>query len=180
MTRNTSPVYEARYGWDPKTRRIVVVSALFTAALLLPGMPLYLRILGLPLFGVGGLFMAFVAMSRKVAFRVDETGVLLGGSPARYKTTTAHVPWNDITGFVLWRRPAGVASLLYVGLARREGAPALPGDGPKARAVLGMLTPVPPDVAISSRVVTGWRLDKDRLNAAVAYFAPDSFMQDEL
>ncbi|MFB7329414.1 MULTISPECIES: hypothetical protein [unclassified Streptomyces] len=93
MADNTSPAYQARYGWDLKTTGIVVFCAVFTAAaLLLPGMPLLAQILGLPLFGGGGLFMAYGALSRKVAFRVDETGVLLGGSTARYKATTAHVP----------------------------------------------------------------------------------------
>ncbi|MFF0106325.1 hypothetical protein [Streptomyces hirsutus] len=99
-------------------------------------MPLYARLLGLPLFGVGGLLMAYVALSGKVAFRVDGTGVLLGGSPARYRATTAHVPWGDITGVVLWRRAAGRSSVPWVGVTRREGAPALSGDDPKARAVL--------------------------------------------
>ncbi|MFE9883167.1 hypothetical protein [Streptomyces sp. NPDC005784] len=180
MTRNTSPVYEARYGWDPKTIRVAVFSIIFTAALLLPGMPLLARILGLPLFGAGGLFMAFVAMSRKVAFRVDETGVLLGGSPARYKATTAHVPWEDITGFVLWRQVIATASLPYVGVTRREGAPALPGDGPKSRAVLEILAPVPPDTVMSSRAVTGWHFDKGQLIAAIAHFAPGTPLQDDL
>ncbi|MFE1290250.1 hypothetical protein [Streptomyces sp. NPDC058751] len=177
MTRNTSPVYEARYGWDPKTIRVAVVCLFFAAALLLPDMPLPARILGLPLFGGGGLFMAFVAMSRKVAFRVDETGVLLGGSPARYKATTTHVPWQDITGFVLWRQSIGAVS--YVGVTRREGAPALPGDGPASRVVLGILTPVSPDTVMSSRAITGWRFDRDQLVAAVAHFAPGTPLRDD-
>jgi hypothetical protein len=180
MARETSPVYQARYGWDLKTARVVALSAAFTAVLLLPGVPLLARILGLPLFGVGGLFMAYVALSRRVAFRVDETGVLLGGSPARYRATTTHVPWEDITGFVLWRQEVGAsASLPYVGVTRREGAPALPGDGPKARAVLEFLAPVPANTVISSRAVNGWHFDKDQLVAAVAYFAPSTPVQDD-
>lgn len=172
MTDNSSPNYLARYGWDRRTAGIVALSALFTAILLLPGIPLVGRILGLPLFGAGGLFMAYTAMSRKVAFRVDETGVLLGGSPARYRATTSHVPWGDITGFVLWHQAVGSTSLPYVGVTRRKDAPPLPGDGPTARAALGALVPVPADVALSSRAVNGWRLDRDRLAAAVTHFAP--------
>ncbi|MEU2786892.1 MULTISPECIES: hypothetical protein [Streptomyces] len=172
MADDEAPVYEARYGWDRRTVGILALCAVFTAALLLPDMPLFARILGLPLFGGGGLFMAFVAMSRKVAFRVDGTGVLLGGSPARYGATTAHVPWSDITGFVFWRQRTGSASLPYVGVTRREGAPPLPGEGRTAHAVLRHLVPVPPEVAMSSRAVNGWRLDRDRFAAAVAHFAP--------
>lgn len=126
-------------------------SAVFTAVLLLPDVPLLGRILGLPLFGVGGLFMAYTSMSRKAAFRVDETGVLLGGNPARYKSTTIHVP---------------------------KGAPPLPGDGPRARAALSRHVPVPADVALSSRAVNGWRLDRDRLVVAATYFAPGIPVRD--
>ncbi|ELP71062.1 hypothetical protein ACKI1I_40450 [Streptomyces turgidiscabies] len=179
MDRDISPVYEARYGWDRKTIRLVACCAAFTAVLFLPGMPLPARILGLPLFGGGGLFMAYMTLSRKVAFRVDETGVLLGGNPARYKATTTHVPWDDITGLVLWRQTVGLASLPYVGVSRREGAPALPGDGPKSRAVLESLAPVPADTAMSSRAVNGWSLDKDRLITAVAHFAPGTPVRNE-
>ncbi|MEU8249082.1 hypothetical protein [Nonomuraea sp. NPDC048916] len=178
MEDHTSPVYQARYGWDIRTIGVVVGGAVFTAALLLLDMPLVAKIPGLALFGAGGLFMAYVAFSRKVAFRVDETGVLLGGSPARYSATTVHVPWEDITGFVLWRQTVSGASLPYVGVTRREGAPALPGDGPKARAILKHLVPVPADVAMSSRAVNGWRFDKDRLVAAVSHFAPDIPVRD--
>lgn len=178
MVDRSPPVYQARYGWDRRTAGIVGTSALFTALLLLPDMPLLGRILGLSLFGVGGLFMAYTSMSRKVAFRVDETGVLLGGNPARYKSTTIHVPWGDITGFVLWHQTVGSTHVPYVGVTRREGAPPLPGDGPRARAALNRLVPVPADVALSSRAVNGWRLDRDRLVAAAAYFAPGIPVRD--
>ncbi|MEU3791303.1 hypothetical protein AB0F07_16065 [Streptomyces fructofermentans] len=179
MTGDTSRAYQERYGWDLRTTGVVSLSAVFTAVLLLPNIPLIARILGLPLFGAGGLFMAYMAQSRKVAFRVDETGVLLGGNPARYGATTAHVPWNDIKGLVLWRQVAGGASVSYVGVARRKGAPALPGDGPNARAALKRLVPVPADTAIASRAMTGWRVDKDRLAAAVAHFAPGTPVHDD-
>ncbi|MFD9004082.1 hypothetical protein ACFV0T_24480 [Streptomyces sp. NPDC059582] len=178
MVDDNSPVYEARYGWDLKTTGVVAVCAGFTAVLLFSDTPPLMQALGLLLFGGGGVFMAFMALSRKVAFRVDETGVLLGGSPARYAATTAHVPWQDVTALVLWRQTVRSASVPYVGVSRREDAPALPGDGPKRRAVLERMVPVPADVAIASRAVTGWRLDQDRLATAVAHFAPDVPVRD--
>lgn len=171
-------MYQARYGWDRKTAGLVALSVVFTAILLLPDTPLIARILGLPLFGGGGLFLAFAASSRKVALRVDETGVLLGGSPARYAATTDHVPWGDITGVVLWRQAVSGASLSHVGVSRREGAPPLRGGGPRARAAVRFLVPVPVEVALASRGVNGWRLDKDRLVTAVAHFAPDIAVHD--
>ncbi|MFG2598021.1 hypothetical protein [Streptomyces sp. NPDC048462] len=172
MADRSPLTYQARYGWDRRTAGTVAFAAVFTAVLLLPGVPLLGRLLGLPLFGLGGLFMAYTALSRKVAFRVDETGVLLGGSPARYRATTNHVPWADITGVVLWSQTVGGASLPYVGLARRKGAPPLFGDGPTARAVVGAFVPVSADVVMASRAAQGWRLDRERLAAAVAHFAP--------
>ena len=90
------------------------------------------------------------------------------------------MPWDDITGFVLWRPDVGVSSVLHVGVTRREGAPSLPGDGPKSRAVLDFLAPVSPDTAVSSRPVTGWLFDQDRLITAVAHFAPGLPVQDDL
>ncbi|MGW1723347.1 hypothetical protein ACWCQK_10530 [Streptomyces sp. NPDC002306] len=173
MVDDNSPVYEVRYGWNLRTTGIVAVGAGFTAVLLVSDTPPLMRVLGLLLFGGGGVFMAFVALSRKVAFRVDETGVLLGGSPARYAGTTAHVPWHDITAVVLWRQRVRSASVFYVGVSRREHAPPLPGDGPRRRAVVEHMVPVPADVAIASRPMTGWRLDEVRLVTAVAHFAPD-------
>ncbi|SDL02687.1 hypothetical protein [Streptomyces indicus] len=173
MIGDALPVYQARYGWDRKTIAVVTISVIFTTMLLLPGVPLLARVLGLPLFGAGGLFMAYTALSRKVAFRVDATGVLLGGNPARYRATTVHVPWGDITGFVLWRQSVGGgATLPYIGIARHADAPALPGDRPMARAAVNWLVPVPAEVAMCSRAVNGWHLDVDQLTAAVAYFAP--------
>ncbi|MDX3850366.1 hypothetical protein [Streptomyces sp. AK02-01A] len=174
MADEGSPVYEARFGWDRKTAWTVALTAVFTACLLLPDIPLYARLLGLPLFGGGGLFMAYSAMSHKVALRVDETGVLLGGNPARYESTTAQVPWEDIAAVVLWRQHSA-ASIPYVGLALHRHAALPPGSsqGRVARATLRMLVPhLPADVVPASRPVSGWRLDKDRLTAAVAHFAP--------
>ncbi|MCH0538655.1 hypothetical protein I3F58_03580 [Streptomyces sp. MUM 203J] len=170
----TTAAYSARYGWDRRTLGVVAVCAAFCSTVLLPGAPLALYLLVLPFFGGGGLFLACVALSRRVAFRVDESGVLLGGTPPRHRATTAHVPWDDIEAVVLWRQ-TGAAHMPYVGLARREDAPRLPGagQGDRARALSGFLVPdVPPDVVMASRAVNGWRLDKDRLAAAVAAFAP--------
>ncbi|MER7759214.1 hypothetical protein [Streptomyces sp. NPDC097619] len=175
----SGPVYEARYGWDLRTVGVVAICAVFTVALLLlDTIPLFARVIGLPLFGGGGVLMAYSALSRRVAFRVDAVGVLLGGSPARYAATSALVPWADVTGLVLWRQDAVGAKLPYVGVTRRPGSPALPGDGPKARAVLAALVPVSADVAMSSRAVSGWRLDERRLAAAVEHFAPGTPVRD--
>ncbi|WP_405811992.1 hypothetical protein OG524_29565 [Streptomyces sp. NBC_01520] len=170
----TAPVYEARYGMDRRNVGVLAVSALFTVILVLGDFTPVQRVLGLVLFGGGGVLMAFTAMSRRVAFRVDGTGVLLGGSPARHLATTAHVPWEDITAVVLWQQHSA-EGIPWVGVARRPDAGPLPGPGQgrAARATMRALAPgVPADVALASRAVSGWHLDRDALAAAVAYFAP--------
>ncbi|MFI2301183.1 hypothetical protein ACH5AL_20385 [Actinacidiphila glaucinigra] len=176
MSHSEDAVYEARHGLDRRTSGVLAVAVLFSAVLLMPGTgtPLVLRIAGTVLFAGGGLVMAAGALTRKVAFRVDGTGVLLGGSPLRYRATTVHIPWEDITEVVLWRQRVPNASIPWVGVRRRDGAPSLPGPGQGAitRAVGGALVPVPFEVLQSSRAVSGWRLDRQRLADAVAHFAP--------
>lgn len=118
MTKDAaSGVYEARYGWDGKTLGVVAGAAVLTMLLLVSDAPPVLRAICVVLFGGGGLFMAFVALSRRPAFRVDGKGVLLGGSPARYRATTVHVPWQDITAIVLWQQKMPGGSLPWVGVA---------------------------------------------------------------
>lgn len=172
-----SAVYETRYGWGARTALTVGAALLFTVALLLLDVSMLIRVAGLALFGVGGLFMAYGALSRQTAFRVDETGVLLGGAPARYRATTAHVPWADITSVLTWRQKTFGTSVLWVGVVRREGAPPLPGNN-RASAALKYAVPVPPEVVLSSRAVVGWHLDRNHLATAVAHYAPGTPLQD--
>ncbi|WP_327708256.1 hypothetical protein OG912_04330 [Streptomyces sp. NBC_00464] len=176
MTKDAaSGVYEARYGWDGKTLGVVAGAAALTLLLVVSDAPPVLRAICVVLFGGGGLFMAFVALSRRPAFRVDGKGVLLGGSPARYRATTVHVPWQDITAIVLWQQKMPGGSLPWVGVALRPGAvpPPAPGQGEIARATLRALLPnVPADVVLTSRAVSGWRLDRAALDSAVDAFAP--------
>ncbi|MFJ8921300.1 hypothetical protein ACIREK_17760 [Streptomyces sp. NPDC102415] len=171
----TSSAYEARYGWDRRTSLFVVMAAVLSTFVAVADATPFLRWPGAVLFGGAGLLMAYGAMSRKVAFRVDGTGVLLGGYPARYSATTAHAPWQDITAVVLWQQHTA-AGLRWVGVARRPDAARLPGpgQGDRAQAVMRAMAPeVPADVALASRAVTGWRLDHAALTAAVHRFAPD-------
>lgn len=128
------------------------------------------------LFGGGGFLLLGAAAFRRVAFRVDSAGVTLGGIPPRYRSGTRFVPWAEIERILLWKQrlpPYGV-TMRYVGVARRADAPPL--AGPRAQAVARVtaraLTPVSSDTLMASRAVNGWRLDEDRLAAAVRHFAP--------
>jgi hypothetical protein len=65
----------------------------------------------------------------------------------------------------------------YIGLALRPGAPSPPGvrhpRGLLLRLSSSLVPHVPPEVIPLSRQISGWRLDRARLLAAVAAYAPD-------
>lgn len=169
-------VYEARYGMGGRTWRVLVTALVFVILGITLRLPLAVRVLDFALFGLGGLVMLGVGLSRQVAFRVGPEGVTLGGVPPRYQSGTRVVPWTDIERVVLWRQglPRG-RSMLYVGLVRCVGAPPLAGRTARAagRAVAATLTPgISAETLGASRAVNGWRLDPGRLVAAVGHFAP--------
>ena len=109
-----------------------------------------------------------------VAFRVDEEGVLLGGAPARYEAQLAHVPWGDITSVVVWHQRTAGNGINYIGVQRKPGAPALRGMNSRvSRETAAMLAPhVDYELFLASRPINLWRLDPERLQAAVDAFAP--------
>lgn len=109
-----------------------------------------------------------------VAFRVDEEGVLLGGAPARYEVQLAHVPWGDITSVVVWHQRTAGNGINYIGVQRKPGAPALRGMNSRvSRETAAMLAPhVDYELFLASRPINLWRLDPERLQAAVDAFAP--------
>ena len=109
-----------------------------------------------------------------VAFRVDEEGVLLGGAPARYEAQLAHVPWGDITSVVVWHQRTAGNGINYIGVQRKPGAPALRGMNSRvSRETAAMLAPhVYYELFLASRPINLWRLDPERLQAAVDAFAP--------
>src|SRR5579859_2831455 len=186
MMSRVSPepgVYVARYGWNGRSGGLIIGAAVFVLIALTAPMSLALRVITLVFFGSGALvFIASIA-TRRVALRVGASGITLGGSPGRYRSTTCLIPWADVREVVLWRRPMPYGrSMRYVGVARRKGAPALAGPrGQRAGKVTARaLTPgVSGDTLLASRAANLWRLDTDRMAAAVAYFAPSVRVIDQ-
>ncbi|MGH3187822.1 MAG: hypothetical protein ACRDPY_47320 [Streptosporangiaceae bacterium] len=168
-------VYVARYGWNRRSGSLVIGAAVFVLVALTVPMSLALRVVTLVFFGGGALvFIANIA-SRRVALRVDAGGITLGGSPGRYRSATRLIPWADIREVVLWRQPMPYGrSMRYVAVVRRKGARPLAGRrGQRAGKVTARaLTPVSGDTLLASRAANLWRLDADRMSAAVAHFAP--------
>jgi hypothetical protein len=168
-------VYVARYGWNGRSGGLIIGAAVFVLIAVTVPMSLALRVVTLVLFGGGALvFIASIA-TRRVALRVDASGITLGGSPGRYRSTTRLIPWADVREVVLWRQPMPYGrSMRYVAVARHRGAPPLAGRrGQRAgQATARALTPVSGDMLLASRAANLWRLDTDRMTAAVAHFAP--------
>jgi hypothetical protein len=176
-------VYEARYGWNRRSGRLIIMAGVFVVLGVTVPMSLVLRVVTLVFFG--GCLLVFIASvaSRRVALRVDASGVTLGGSPGRYRATTRLIPWTDIREIVLWRQrlPAG-RTMRYVGVARREGTPPLTGPGAQrtSQAVARALTPdISGSLLLASRAVNLWPLDESRLATAVAHFAPGIRVRDQ-
>lgn len=175
----TGPVaYEERYVWDRRTASVVIAGAVFVAVAIGVRMPIPPQIV----FFAGGMLMVLWGMSRRrVALRVDADGVTLGGSPLRYRATTAVVPWADIVAIVLWKQVLSTGQLVpYLGLERQPGAESLPGPAGRPSEVMasGLVPDLPAGVLAASRPVHGWRLDRRALARTVAAFAPDVAVVD--
>ncbi|MEV5939130.1 hypothetical protein [Streptomyces sp. NPDC051994] len=109
-----------------------------------------------------------------VAFRVDGEGVLLGGAPARYERQLAFVPWSDVTTMVVWHQRTAGHGINHIGVQRKPRAPHLPGmNSHLSRQRAEKLAPhVDYELFLASRPINFWRLDPERLQAAVDAFAP--------
>jgi hypothetical protein len=166
--------YEERYRWTPNTvTGAALGAASLLTAILVPAMPLLVRV-PLALAGTGGAASCVAySTSRKVAFRVDQKGVTLGGGPLRYEAHTSFFPWEGVHAVVLWRRtapprwpalrwpalrwPALRMSVWYVSVQRHTELP----------------RPAPEDLkAGATRGMQAFRVDDARLAAAIATFAP--------
>jgi hypothetical protein len=129
--------------------------------------------------GAGVLVLVWVAASRKVALRVDASGVTLGGRPFHYAATTVYVPWSDVDAIVLWYQQVSTHSMLYIGIQRRPGASA-PRGSRRRNSLLGSVVPhVPVDVVRASRPLVSWYLDREELASAVDRFSPGTPIRDE-
>ena len=164
--------YEERYCWTPTmVTGAALGAASLLAAILAPAVPLLARV---PLAVAGtAVSVSCVAYStsRKVAFRVDQNGVTLGGGPFRYEAHTSFFPWEGVHAVVLWRRtpgrrwPMAFGSVRYVSVQRHTELRPMPHGGPGLAA--------PEDLkAGATRGMQAFRVDEPRLAAAIAAFAP--------
>jgi hypothetical protein len=102
--------------------------------------------------GEPGLLAGLPGSWRRSPFVVDEPGVFVGGDGDEGQPQL--VPWESVRAVVLYRTTARVR-----------------GDLREVQAV-GLRLTRRPDVVSVQRVLLGWSLDRARLEAAVARFAP--------
>lgn len=145
--------YEARYGPSARNVLLVIVSLAFVVVIPLIHLEIVLAVLGEILFGAG--FLLFLAMSvlRRVALRVDELGIAVTKNPFQPESKWLSARWPEVEAIVLWEQPVGSWSMRQIGIRRCGDAPA--------------------GLTKTSRPVNGWRLDRERLVAAVRRFAPE-------
>jgi hypothetical protein len=179
--------YEARYQWTPFISWAIAGDAAFVLVAALVPTPLAIRVLVIAVFGYFGLWSLACVLSRKIAFRVDQSGITLGAGPFSYRSTTRFFPWVDISKIIVWQRnlPFTIwrwtvfsVPIRYIGLQRRPGAPPVSGDGTGRLDRPGFTAPVAGIAAGTARNVTAWRLDTDQLAVAVATYAPDVLVED--
>jgi hypothetical protein len=172
-------VYEARYHWTPRMGGSLAGAVVFVLIGALLPMPLIIRLLCIGCFGFAGVNGLAYVLSRKIAFRVDQFGVTLGGNPFRYRSSTRFFPWEDITKIVVWRRGTPFTfwplmhfsiPIRYIGVQRRAGAPPISGDGSGRLDRTVLIAPVPGIAAGAARKVTAWRTSANELATAVAAY----------
>lgn len=96
LTMLTQPAaYEARYQCMPFIRWAIAGDVVFVLIGALLPMPLVIREVAIVCFGYVGLVSLVLVLSRKIAFRADQTGITLGGRAFRYRSTTRFFPWAD-------------------------------------------------------------------------------------
>lgn len=170
-----SLVYEERYHWTrTSTTALMICGMCVLFAVLLP-MQLTLRVPIVAFGGSGAFLTVIVPASRKIALRIDASGITLGGNPLRYKATTRVIPWDEVQRVFLWRRGPGVR---YLGVERPDDAPPLsPAGAGKADRPAFYLSANPqvpsPTLKVgTTRGMQAFSVDDTRLSDAIAQYAP--------
>jgi hypothetical protein len=111
---------------------------------------------------------------RKVALRLDRSGVTLGAVPDKLtvrRGSPLFIPWADVERIVLYPDYSGGhgkrTAVQCIGIQRHAGAAPLLWGNEQAPGC-----PVPRVATWATRRITGWRLDRSRLAAVTAEVAP--------
>ncbi|MEU0539838.1 hypothetical protein ABZ319_08195 [Nocardia sp. NPDC005978] len=117
-------IYEERFGFTAKSVLLLVGTAVLTlSAVFVSDRGAVFTISCVALFGGGFVLILINSLSRKVAIRVDERGITLGGPPLKYEAQTHRVEWNDVAVVSLWRERTGIAGGVNIGILRISATP---------------------------------------------------------
>lgn len=151
--------YEARYGPSGRNVLMMIACLAFVVGIPVTHLGIVLAVLGEVLFGAGFLLCLAFNVLRRVALRVDEVGIAVTRHPFQPESKWLSARWPEVEAIVLWQQPVGTrSSMQQIGIRRS-------GDAPGA-------------LNRNSRPVNGWRLDRERLVAAVRRFAPETKIID--
>ncbi len=118
-------VFSARYGWSRATTFAVVVAVAFNAAALALAMPLILRAAVVIFFGLGGLAVLVVALTRRVAVEFDAAGIRVQAAFARRPRTFV---WSDVDAVVFWDQQVSARKQRCVGILPKPHGVVMSGD----------------------------------------------------
>jgi hypothetical protein len=173
-------LYHARYGLTGRMLLHIASSAgLVLVAMFVP-MPTLGRVAVGGVFGLSFVMLIamFLTTRNKVALGIDPQGITLGGLQFRYTRTTLVVPWQDIAAVVLFEQRVGRTKMPYLGLKGHTPLRDPVSGGPTRQKLSAALIPhIDADVVTTSRAVNGWKLDRERLAAAIRANAPHVRLQ---
>jgi hypothetical protein len=182
MPAETAPYIE-RYRWTRTITLSIAADLVFVALVVFVPTPAIIRIPCIAVFGWFAAYSVAGVLSGKVALRVDDGAVTLGGGPFRYAATTRFHRWEDIERITLWERhipmeiwrwtPFVLGPIRYIGLRRRPSAPQITAAGTGRADWPAHGAPVGGIAAGAARNITAFRVDLERLTQSVAAFAPD-------
>jgi hypothetical protein len=170
--------YEERYRLTGRGAAGLAASALVVVIGFLWHLPVIFLPLGIGLAVLTAQGAGVIDRARRtMAFRADEAGITLGAVPDKltvHRGSRLFIPWADVERIVLYPvRPRGRGAVRCVGVQRRATAGPLPWGNEQAPGC-----PVPGVPAWATRMVNGWRLDRDRLAAVTAAVAPGTPILD--
>jgi hypothetical protein len=108
------------------------------------------------------------AFFKRYPVRADHAGITLGRQRYPLASRPAmFVPWADVEQIILYTGYQGSGPAPWIGIRRREGAPAQPSGNEQ-----DLSCPVPGVAAWATRRIKGVPLDRERLAAVTAAVAP--------
>ena len=119
--------YQERYAWTRRTASAAIAGGLCVAVSVGVTMPMLPTVV---LLGAGVLSLAWAALHRRVALRVDAAGITFGAAPLDYRAASARIPWPDIAAVVVWQQVRRAGTLVpCIGVEHRNGG-SRPGQAP--------------------------------------------------